>query len=363
MHSVPFLIYALPRSRTFWLSQFLTVGGWCCGHEEVRHMRSMTDVRDWLAQPYTGSAETSAALAWRVPANVRPDLRVVTVRRRLDEVMGSLDRAWPGWDIDRLAAILRRADRRLDQIEREASNVLSVRFDDLRSEDACAAVFRHCTGQNLPHDWWSHMAPLRLSGDLDMLARYTAAHRRQLERFGKLAVAETANILRLRRLEREASALPPVVIAEEPFADLWRDGQAAITEHQAEAGPRDDVQRQVNAPLLQRLADNGFLQVVTARAAEQIVGYHLAVISPSLENANHSVGTQGPFFLRRPWRGIGPRLAREAIRRLLQKGVGEVVGREGTLASGPKLGALYRRWGATDFGRLYRIGRDVMEAI
>ena len=47
----PFVVLSLPRSRSYWLSRYLSYGGWHCGHEEIRHARTLSDVRAWLARP------------------------------------------------------------------------------------------------------------------------------------------------------------------------------------------------------------------------------------------------------------------------------------------------------------------------
>ena len=69
----PFVVYALPRSRTFWLSRFLCYAEWNCGHDEIRHARSLDDVRAWFSQSYTGTVETAAAPWWRLIQRLRPD--------------------------------------------------------------------------------------------------------------------------------------------------------------------------------------------------------------------------------------------------------------------------------------------------
>ena len=77
----PFIVYALPRSRTKWLSRFLTYGGWTCWHDVAVGMRSMADVDRFFARPNTGTAETGAAPGWMLLAQRFPDMRVVVVRR------------------------------------------------------------------------------------------------------------------------------------------------------------------------------------------------------------------------------------------------------------------------------------------
>jgi hypothetical protein len=73
----PFVVFSSPRSRTFWLSKFLSVGGWHCGHEELRYARDLGDVKTWLAMPRTGTVETAASPFWRTLRDLAPDARVV----------------------------------------------------------------------------------------------------------------------------------------------------------------------------------------------------------------------------------------------------------------------------------------------
>ena len=57
----PFIVYALPRSRTFWLSKFLSYGGWACDHDEAVRLRGLDDMQSSLDIPMRGSVETAAA--------------------------------------------------------------------------------------------------------------------------------------------------------------------------------------------------------------------------------------------------------------------------------------------------------------
>jgi hypothetical protein len=97
----PFVVFSLPRCRTKWLSVFLQYGPWSVGHDELRHARSLDDVTSWLSQPCTGTVETAASPFWRLlPAGVR----VVTVRRDVWDVVGSLFRAGLEFDPAVMAA-------------------------------------------------------------------------------------------------------------------------------------------------------------------------------------------------------------------------------------------------------------------
>src|SRR5580765_488225 len=139
----PFVIFALPRCRTKWLSVFLSYGDWHAGHDEARHCRSLDDVRSWLAQPCTGTVETSCSAFWRL---LPPDVRVVTLRRPVADVVASLHRGGLSFDEPGMTRFLERAERKLDQIEKRMPGVLALTYADLATEAGCARVFERCLG-------------------------------------------------------------------------------------------------------------------------------------------------------------------------------------------------------------------------
>src|SRR5215469_15128641 len=236
----PFVVLALPRSRTFWTSRYLSYGGWHCGHEECLHLRSLADVRSWLAQPCTGAVETSAAPFWRLLLQLRPDVRVAIIRRPVADVVDSLLAQLP-FDAPLLLHQMRRLDAKLDQVEERCPGVLSVSYDELTTEAGCAALFEHC----LPfqHDplWWQRLADINLQIDLGAMLRYCQAHRAQLVKMAKTAkhriVADMAT-----NVSRETDG---VVFQAEPFSwEAFKEAIPLFAEHlvQTDQSP-DDWQR------------------------------------------------------------------------------------------------------------------------
>lgn len=208
---MPFVVYALPRSRTYCLSKFLTYGGWVCAHEQMRYLRGMEDVRSCLSQDYTGTAETLAARWWRVLQHWRPDIRVVVIRRPVEEVVESLMRGC-GFDAVRLTQQMRKLDRALVRIEDGAPRAISVNCRDLADEDGCAHIFEHCLPFEHDHDWWATMAPINARANMPALMLYIAAHRPQLDRAARACRRQMYSLLlrtasrRLRRGMADASS-------------------------------------------------------------------------------------------------------------------------------------------------------------
>jgi len=343
--SAGFIIYALPRSRTWWLSRFLTYADWTCGHDELRHARSMDDIPAWFGQPCTGTVETAAAPWWRL---VPPEMRTVVVRRPVAEVVDSLFGAGLQCDRDRLTKEMVRLGRKLDQIERRVAGVLSVRFDDLASEETCARVFEHCLPYPHDHVWWTTLSPVNLQTNLLALMRYMHAYQAPLAKLA--AMAKQRTLAQMTPPPREPDG---VTIQQEPFEALFQDGRALFAEHSLQVGEAPDSYLSKNIPLMRVLEEIGAMQITTARSNGRMFGYLMAIISPSLESPEVTTGVHTLFFADRAFPGLGMKLQRASIAALRARGVDEIVLRAGPRGSGPKMGALYRRLGAVDHGQLF----------
>ncbi len=344
----PFVVLALPRSRTRWLAEYLSHDPWLCGHDELMHCQTLDDVATWFTQPHIGSVETAASPFWRLLTAMQSSARIVTVRRPVPAVLASLVRHGIGGDT--VAAMIRACDRKLDQIERRVPGVLSVRFEDLAREDVCAEVFEHCLQQ--PHDpaWWRVWDARVVSGDLARQVRYAHAY---LPRMLKLARAARQRML----VNMMRPATPPVgfVIQEERIDSCLRDAEPLMREHMIATGQDVDDYKAKNEPLLRKLEAIGALQIMTARSNQRLFGYLMTVIGPSLDAENRMEALHVPFFVSRDAPGgLGMKLQRAAIDALRAKGVADVFARAGVRGSGPRLGIVYRRLGFEEFGTMYR---------
>ena len=188
----PFLILALPRSRTAWISKFLTYGEWLCGHEQLRYMRSLEDVISWYRMGEIGMAETAAAPHWRLALALFPDLNVITIRRDRGEVCSSLARL--GAEGPQVGTMLERLDRKLDQIERRGTNVMPIRYHELDTEAGARRLWEATLPYPFDRDWYKILAPLNIQFSLPHLLRYYAANEKQIVRFAEVA-RETTKVM------------------------------------------------------------------------------------------------------------------------------------------------------------------------
>lgn len=344
----PFIVYGLPRSRTYWLSRFLTYGDWTCGHEETRHFRTIEDIKSWAAQPCIGTAETGAAPWWRLADSMFPDMPVVVVRRPVDQVLASLANSGLSFDRPAMARNLSALDRKLDQIKRRVPNAISVQFSDLANEATCAKIFEHCLPYKHDPAWWSLLSPMNLQINLPALLRYYAAYRPQINKISSMAKQRIIS-----GMSRRTRDIDGITIQEEPFGTFYRDGKAQFAEHLVQVGEAPEAMEQKNIPLMRTLENIGCLQVMTARCNGRMFGYLMAVISPSLESPDTTSAVHTIFFASKEFPGLGMKLQKASIAALREKGVNEVFLRAGTRGSGPKMGSLYKRLGAEDHGQFF----------
>ena len=346
-----FIIYALPRSRTFWLSRFLSHGATKCGHDELRHVRGLDDIQSLLSMPNYGSVETAAAPWWRLLHAMSPGLRTVIVRRPVSEVVESLIATGTPFDRDHITAAMQRLDAKLDQIKARVPGALEVQFSDLSRWETCAKVFEHCTGQRLERSWFDLAQPLRLVIDFEAMVRHFKAHRPQLER-----VAHQAKRSILAGFgPRKTISRDDITIQQETCGAWLRDGKRLFEEHSIQLGEAPDGYLKRNWELMETMDRIGSMQVMTARCNGRMVGYYVCYIAPATDDASVMSSLQISVFVSKDFSGLATKLQRASIDALRKKGVGEVFFRAGIKADGARMGILYQRAGAECIGQMYRL--------
>jgi hypothetical protein len=200
---VSFIVYALPRSRTCWLSVFLTYGQWICHHEAAAFMRSIADVVAFFARPNRGTVETAAAPGWRLLQHHVPHLRVAVIRRPVEEVVHSVMHMDTGgiatYDEARLRPLMVREARDLDRIAAQPG-VLSLAYADLEQEAACAALFEHCLPYRFDRDWWQDLRHRNIQADIAGKLIYYFRNRDAIEQFKRDCASELRQLARSSQL-------------------------------------------------------------------------------------------------------------------------------------------------------------------
>lgn len=201
----PFIIYALPRSRTAWLAAFLTYGEWVCHHEQAIFLRHPSDIKERFSRAKTGYAETAAAAGWALIHRACPDVREVVIRRPVEDVIESVmavDISGVAvYDRRRLEAGMKRGIRSLERISAHPG-VLTVNYADLEREDVCAEIFEHCLPYRFDRDWYRSMAPKNIQADVKAVLTYFFANKPEIDNFKAECKRELWNICHHRRAAR-----------------------------------------------------------------------------------------------------------------------------------------------------------------
>lgn len=348
----PFVVFGLPRSRTYWTSRFLSYAGWLVTHDELLHLRSLDDIRSWLAMTGAGTVETSAAPFWRTLRELRPDARVATIRRDPEECVESLCRVAPNCEVAATRKIIRALDHKLDTIEHRMAGVCRVTFEELATEVGCARLFQHCLPYQHDHAWWEAYAALNLQCNVPALQRYYWAHAPQLKKLTAQVKHRTIMAMRPRETVEQG-----IVLGVEPYSEaLYREAVPLFEEHLTlmDQSPEDHDKR--NLTLYANLARIGALQCVTARCNGRLFGYLVSIVAPSLDRADRTEAQHTIFFASPQFRNLGMQMQRYAIETLRERGVNDVFMRTGNrTAASPRLGTIYKRLGAHPMGEVYRL--------
>ena len=346
-----FIVYGTPRSRTFWLSRYLSVGEWSVGHDEARRARSLDDVRAWLGMEWTGTVETAAAPFWRLVHGMKPDLRSVTVRRPIPEIMDSLYRLNLTFDPARMERMLWGIERKLDQIEARVPGVLAVTFADLGTEAGCARVFEHCLGFAPPPGWWGMMDPLNIQENVRAILRYHVANDPQIKKCAALARQKI-----IQTMPRPRVVADGFTFQQEPFEIFYRDGKHLFAEHLAQIGENPDAYARKNLTLMKNMNDAGTLQITTARSNGKMFGYLMAIIYPDMDRENVLQAVHTKVFASSNAPGLGGKLQSASIKALKAKNISDLFMTAGQDDGKDRIGVLYRRAGASRVGEIYKLG-------
>lgn len=153
-----FIVHSLPRSRSTWLSFFLSYRGRNVGHDIGPTCAS---VDEFMGRIGDGTCETGAAFAWPLIGRLRPDLKTVVVLREPTDVAERLARFGL---TGQLVEMQKRHDDLLDLSLQP--DVLSVDYDALESPETCKRVFEFCLDEPFDVTWWCRLQSVNIQVDM-----------------------------------------------------------------------------------------------------------------------------------------------------------------------------------------------------
>ncbi len=347
----PFIIFGLPRSRSFWISRFLSGDGSLkpCGHDIGCVVDNLADAKAALTDTLCGTVETGAAVAWRWLRKNLPEARFIVVRRPIEEVAASLARI--GLQVPRSVLDLQSAW--LDEISAQYGTV-TIEAEWLDRPEACSALFRLCRGTDCSATWLALNVGANIQ--LGMGRRIALLQSRHLAIEGVKAEAQLAD-LRLRD-----SALPFVEMGAERWSDEFEhDVLPLAREHFHEANHDTEEHRPfgLDCDVLRQTDELGLLQLNVARVDGQVAAYCLWTLGHDPESSSVATAMQGPWFARKcpEFRALklGTTLFHRSLADLKARGVQCVYPHRPTHGRGAALGAFFERIGAVEMQRVYSL--------
>lgn len=183
-----FIILSLPRSRSFWLSRFLSFGELQCGHDLCVDCGNVEDFISAFGS-IDGTIETGAILGWRLIQHLLPQVQLIVVRRPVRDVFHSFEKL--GIPVEATDLFTRAL--MLDQLASQPF-VKTWEYRELEDESACAKLFETCTGRQHSPAWWRGMRNLNIQIDMGERMAHLIANASRLEQFRASVLAQQAEL-------------------------------------------------------------------------------------------------------------------------------------------------------------------------
>ncbi len=149
----PFFVVSLPRSRSCWLSTFLSYQtasiSRICGHDLLVHSKSVADFRSQV-ESVDGTCETAIVEGWKVMKDLWPKSRIVVIHRDLADIVQSCRKQGLEPNLDQLV----QRKEMLDMLA-AAPGVKNFNFVDLDKAEVCKEIFEFCLKLEFDVNWWS----------------------------------------------------------------------------------------------------------------------------------------------------------------------------------------------------------------
>jgi hypothetical protein len=161
--SAPFVVFSLPRSRSAWLTHFLSYPPKRVGHDVIVYCDRVSDFVKLFADGMDGTCETATVLGHRLIRHLMPTVKFAVVRRPLAEVVASLSRLGLAAPLGELEA----RDAMLDQVA-AMPGTLSLQCDELDSPDWCRRLFEFCHGSEpeFEIEWWAQCSRFNIQVEM-----------------------------------------------------------------------------------------------------------------------------------------------------------------------------------------------------
>jgi hypothetical protein len=174
-----FIVYALPRSRTKWLSEFLSYGNVKCLHEITMHAHTLETLQSIMGLQNIGICDTGLVEFCKQIASSSQNANVLVIRRDVKDVAQSLLKF--GIEAE---GTLNKLNTFLDMAEK-LPRAITINYSDLDNETSCKRAFEHCLGVAFDSDHWEQLRHKNIQVDMQQFIEEFAANYNGIENLKK----------------------------------------------------------------------------------------------------------------------------------------------------------------------------------
>lgn len=331
-----FIIYSLPRSRTAWLSKFLS-----CGHDLAIYSDNFESLVNNI-KANNGTVETGAMEGFEALSKALPNYKKIVIRRSTEEVIKSLNKLNFGYfenEIVEKAALL-------DKISVQP-NVITVKYEDLNSPNCCQWLFEYLRGESINKYLLNQFIQTNIQIDFN-------------KRIQDLIQRSDYN-QNLRNEVKELSGKDILTFSWETWDEFWPEADELVEKHFKEVAGEQEPNRpyKIDATSMKTLNDAGILKLLVARLNGKMVGYLTWNVHYDLESQGLLVAFQGGWYVRpgkdltKLW--VGYKLYTKSIEYLKTIGVKNIFPHYRLRGRGAELDIIMRRLGAQEIQRGYSL--------
>lgn len=152
--------------------------------------------------------------------------------------------------------------------------------------------------------------------------------------------------------------MPDFIIELEPWSDgFWRDAESLATDHfeEVDGGIAPNRRFKVDEALMRLISDAGALKIVTARKADQLVGYYTWNVTQDVESEGLLIAQQGAWYVAPGHPRVALQMFHKSVEALRALGVQCIYPHHRTQGRGASLGKFFKRQGAKEIQHTYSL--------
>lgn len=170
-----FFIVGLPRTRTSWVSNFLTYKTSFCFHEAIRLCYKIDDMSllfESIDEPNVGDADCRIIEFEDDFRRMFPSAKWVYIKRDIKEVIHSLEKRFEFKESYRDTDFCKNLQKKYDIFEKKYSP-LTFKFDELNTVDVCEAIWDYCIPDSrFNYKRWLQLDVLRIDPEEKKMMEY-----------------------------------------------------------------------------------------------------------------------------------------------------------------------------------------------